>query len=200
LTSVEGWLPAPAQPVLGADEAAVWRVSRGMPHPIEAVAARYLGAPVHVTRPPTGKPELVGSDLAVSLAHSGEVVLVAIAQTREVGVDVEVLRPEAARWSLVDHALTEHERQRLDVLAAPTRAECFLRVWTRKEAILKAAGTGLGIDPRRLELNDLDVVAVPRQLGQADDWTLADVPLVDCAAAVAVRGRLSSLLLFDAES
>jgi 4'-phosphopantetheinyl transferase len=200
LTSVEGWFPAPAQPVLGADEAAVWQVSREMPHPIEAVGARYLGAPARVTRTPTGKPQLEGSDLAVSLAHSGAVVLVAIAAGGEVGVDVELLRPEAAAWALVEQALTKREQAGLDGIAAPARAESFLRTWTRKEAILKAAGTGLGIDPRRLELDDNDVVAVPRQLGQADDWTLADVPLVGYAAAVAVRGRLSSLLLFDAKS
>jgi 4'-phosphopantetheinyl transferase len=200
LISIAGWAPAPAHPALGADEAAVWRVSPAMQHPIEKVAAQYLQAPVRVTRTPAGKPELEESDLGVSLAHSGEVVLVAIAQAREVGVDVEVLRSDAARWSLVSHALTERERQRLDVLDAPTRAESFLRVWTRKEAILKAAGTGLGIDPRRLELDDLDVVAVPRQLGQANDWTLADVPLAGYAATIALKGRLSSLLLFDAES
>jgi 4'-phosphopantetheinyl transferase len=192
-----GWVPAPASPALGADEAAVWRVPQGMPHPIEAVAARYLGAPVHVTRTPTGKPELEESDLTVSLAHSGEVVLVAVAIGGDVGVDVEFLRPEAAGWALVEQALTKRERRQLDALIASERAESFVRQWTRKEAILKAAGTGLSIDPRTVELDGLQVRAVPPELGRAPAWALNDVPLLGHAAAVARRGRVARLFLYD---
>ena len=79
----------------------------------------------------------------------------------------------------------------------PERAESFLWTWTRKEAILKAAGTGLGIDPRQVDLDGLDVVALPTELGPAGDWTLVDVPLPGYAAALARRGLLSGVLLYD---
>ena len=201
MTSVAGWVAPPEHPVLEPGEAAVWRLARGTAGPIESVAARYLGEParpVRVVRTPSGKPELEGADLAVSLAHSGEVVLVAVASAEDVGVDVEALRPDAARWALVRQALTEREQRRLGSLAQPDRAESFLRVWTRKEAILKAAGTGLAVDPRRLELDELEVLSAPRELGGPGDWTLADVPTAGHAAALALRGRLSGLTLYDA--
>jgi 4'-phosphopantetheinyl transferase len=200
LTSIVGWVAPPEQPALGAGEAAVWRVPSATEHPIESIAALYLGcapASVRVTRGEAGKPELEGSELAVSLTHSGDAVLVAVALGGEVGVDAELLRPDAAGWRLVDHALTASERARLDAVPAPDRAESFLRIWTRKEAILKAAGTGLGIDPRRVDLDGLDVVALPAELGPAGDWTLVDVPLPDYAAALARRGALDGVFLYD---
>jgi 4'-phosphopantetheinyl transferase len=203
LTTVSGWHAPPEHPVLGTGDAAVWLLSREAATPIESVAARYLDLSprsVRVVRSPTGKPELDGSDLTVGLAHSGEAVLVAIASSGDVGVDVEALRSDAAGWALVDHALTEGERAPLEALAPPDRAEAFLRTWTRKEAILKAAGVGLGLDPRRVELDGLAVVAAPPELGRGSDWTLADIPLAGHAAALALRGRLNGLNLYDAQS
>jgi phosphopantetheinyl transferase len=198
LTSIGAWLAPPEHPALGDGEVAVWRLPLGAEHPIESVAAQYLGctpASVRVTR--AGKPELEGSELTVSLTHSGDAVLVAIAAGGEVGVDAELLRPDAAGWTLVDHALTESERARLDAVPVPDRAESFLRTWTRKEAILKAAGTGLGLDPRQVELDGLGVVAVPTALGPAEDWTLVDVPLAGYAATLALRGPLDAVVLYD---
>jgi phosphopantetheine--protein transferase-like protein len=157
------------QPALGADEVAVWRLPPKTPRPIEAAAAPYLGVSpesVRVARGPTGKPELEGSNLAVSLVHSGAAVLVAIASAGDVGVDVEVLGRDITDWELVEQALTKGERDRLQALPDGERTESFLRSWTRKEAILKAAGTGLGIDPRLAELDELEIVAVPAELGK----------------------------------
>jgi 4'-phosphopantetheinyl transferase len=200
LTSNVGWVAPPEQPALGADEVAVWWVPPATEHPIESVAALYLRCTpesVRVTRAEAGRPGLAGSELAVSLTHSGDVVLVAVAAAREVGVDAELLRPDALGWTLLDHALTPSERARLDAVPVPERAESFLRTWTRKEAILKAAGTGLGIDPRRIDLDGLDVVCLPAELGPAGDWTLVDVPLPGYAAALACRGPLSGVFLYD---
>jgi 4'-phosphopantetheinyl transferase len=195
-----GWLAPPEHPALGDGEVAVWRLPPGAEHPIESVAAQYLGRSpesVRLARAEAGKPELEGSKLAVSLTHSGDVVLVAIAAGGEVGVDAEPLRPDAAGWTLVDHALTESERAQLEAVSASDRAESFLRTWTRKEAILKAAGTGLGLDPRQVELYGLGVVAVPAELGPAEDWTLVDVPLAGYAATLARRGPIDAVVMYD---
>jgi len=200
LTSTAGWLASPERPTLGDGEAAVWRLPSGAERPIESVAARYLGcdpASVRVARAGAGKPELEGSELAVSLTHSGDIVLVALAAGGEVGVDAELIRPDAAGWRLVDHALTRSERARLDTAPETDRAEYFLRAWTRKEAILKAAGTGLGIDPREVELDGLEVTALPAELGPAGDWTLVDVPLSGYVATLARRGGLEGVFLYD---
>jgi 4'-phosphopantetheinyl transferase len=201
LSSTAVWLPPPEHPALGDGEAAVWWLQQGTEYAIESIAARYLGgdpSSVRVVRAEAGKPELEESELAVSLTHKGDVVLVALAAAGDVGVDAEQLRFDAAGWTLVDQALTASERARLDAVPAPDRAGTFLRAWTRKEAILKAAGTGLGIDPRQVELDGLDVVALPEELGPAGGWTLVDVPLPGYAAALACRGALDGVFLYDA--
>jgi 4'-phosphopantetheinyl transferase len=199
VTAAEDWPPPPPRPELGEDEVAVWRLGSAEPRPIETVLARYLAVePGSLTlgRTPAGKPELVGAAFRVSLAHTGGVALVAVTEGRDVGVDVEPVRPDSDRWSLVDHALTPDERRQLEGVPPARRAQAFLSIWTRKEALLKAAGVGLALDPVLVELDGASVRAVPRELGSARDWTVVDVPLSGHLAAVAVRGRVSRLSLY----
>jgi 4'-phosphopantetheinyl transferase len=187
-------------PALEPCDAAVWRVHADTIRPIEAVLARYLGlrpSSVVLRRSRAGKPELQGSVFRVSLAHSGEVALVAVTSRREVGVDVEVLRTDTEGWSLRSHVLTPGERARLEAVPVSGRSEAFLSMWTRKEALLKAIGVGLALDPQLIELEGQKIVAAPPELGQARDWTLVDLPLPGYAAALALRGPLASLLLYD---
>jgi 4'-phosphopantetheinyl transferase len=186
---------------LGEREVALWRVGSGDRRPIEGVLARYLAVePQSVTlgRSALGKPQLPGAAFEVSLAHSGDVALVAVARDREVGVDVERIRPGADRWSLVNHALTPRERLQLEQVPRASRSKAFLSMWARKEALLKAAGVGLGVDPALVELDLTSVRAVPLELGSAQDWTVVDVQLEGHVAAVAARGSVSELRLYDA--
>jgi 4'-phosphopantetheinyl transferase len=154
------------------------------------VLARYLGfAPSSLVleRTPLGKPRLRGSSLRFSLSHSGHVALVALARGHDVGVDVERIRPDVDRWAMVGHVLTARERRQLEGVTPAQRAHAFLSMWTRKEALLKAAGVGLGIDPALVELDRASLRAVPPALGSAQDWTVVDIPLEGHVAAVAVR-------------
>ena len=165
--------------------------------------ARYLGvapAEVVVTRGPTGKPALEHSRVSVSLSHGGEVALVAVALDAQIGVDVEPFRKDVETWSLVSQALTPAEQTRLQELPGALRGEAFLAIWVRKEALLKAVGVGLGVDPRQIELDGSTVVAVPPGLGRAGDWTLVDVPVPGHASALVLRGPLSRLLLYDEDA
>ena len=201
MAAVDDWVSPPARPSLGEGEVSVWRLASGDPRPIERVLAPHLAVePGSLTlgRTRLGKPELVGSPFQASLSHSGDATLVAVAEGRDVGVDVERLRPGAERWTLVDHVLTESERGRLESVPPDRRTDAFLATWTRKEALLKAAGVGLVVDPSLVELDGNTVVALPPELGSTRDWTLADVPLPGHVAAVAVRGDLSMLRLYDA--
>lgn len=201
MAAVDEWVSAPTRPSPGAGEVSVWWLASGDPRPIETVLARHLAVqPGSLTleRTPLGKPELAGSPVRVSLAHSGEVALVAVAAGRDVGVDVERIREGAERWSLVDHALTERERRQLESVPPDRRADALLAMWARKEALLKAAGVGLGVDPSLVELDGDSVVALPSELGSVRDWTLVSISLPGHVAAVAVRGVLSTLRLYDA--
>ena len=92
---------------------------------------------------PTGKPEAEGVHFNVT--HSGEVVLLAVSDERPVGVDVERRREVARVQALIDRWLTPDERTELDAIRRRglDDSDAFLRVWSLKEARLKALGVGI---------------------------------------------------------
>jgi 4'-phosphopantetheinyl transferase len=199
------WADPPPRPRLDDGDAAVWLLPATLERPLETVLARYLGAEpetVALVRTAAGKPELPGSPLRASLAHSGEVALVAVALGREVGVDVERPREGVERWSLAGHVLTPGEQERLQHLPAGRRGDAFLSLWTRKEAVLKAAGTGLATDPRRVEVGPDGAVSVPPELDRRGGWTVVEItlPRPGYSAALAVAGPLTRLIPVDGAS
>jgi 4'-phosphopantetheinyl transferase len=95
----------------------------------------------------SGKPALEsqpnGSDLHFNLAHAGGHALYAFTRAAEVGVDLENLRPVEEMQDIADRFFAAPESAALRELPNERRAEIFFRVWTRKEAVIKAVGEGL---------------------------------------------------------
>ncbi len=129
---------------------------------------------------PNGRPVLADPGAAVqfSLARSAGLVLVGLAGT-PVGVDIEAI-PEAGVSEEVASLLHLREREELESVGPDGQAESFARLWVRKEAYLKARGTGLahglaseyvGLDPN---------AALPA------GWLLFDVSVLPGYAAAAV--------------
>jgi 4'-phosphopantetheinyl transferase len=96
------------------------------------------------TRNAFGKPEMAGV-AHFNLSHSGGIVLIAMHATRPIGIDVEAL-PGPADWpDLAKDHLAEAERTAIFACSEADRPTAFLRAWTRKEAVAKAAGLGLSL-------------------------------------------------------
>ncbi|HJR70403.1 MAG TPA: 4'-phosphopantetheinyl transferase superfamily protein, partial [Gammaproteobacteria bacterium] len=87
---------------------------------------------------PDGKPECVGGP-AISLSHSGELAICAVAEHGAVGVDVETRRPRADLGVIAERYFTPAEAR---WIAADPDAR-FRMLWVLKEAYLKALGSGL---------------------------------------------------------
>ena len=98
-----------------------------------------------------GKPYLVragggGAAPHFSVAHAGDRVVVAVTRAGPVGVDVEVV--DAVRFAGFDGvALAGSECGVLARLAPERHAAARATWWVRKEAVLKATGLGLAVDP-----------------------------------------------------
>ncbi|GGT19432.1 4'-phosphopantetheinyl transferase family protein [Streptomyces purpureus] len=128
-----------------------------------------------------GKPvvETAGPALDFSLSHAGGLAVVAVSD-RAVGVDVE---DTTAGAQPLAPALTERERETCLSYAD------FARLWTRKEAVLKAVGKGLAIHPGRIEVLGATLRALPEELGRPEDYALCDLPLpAPYVGSLAVRG------------
>ena len=113
---------------------------------VRIVLGEHVGADprdVRVTLTETGKPVAEGVHFNVS--HSGDLILVAVSDERPVGVDVERRRPVPKVDALVNRWLTADERSDLDRIrkSGAEESDAFLRVWSLKEARLKALGVGI---------------------------------------------------------
>jgi 4'-phosphopantetheinyl transferase len=106
-----------------------------------------------------GKPSLtpeLSPDLKFNLSHSDNVMLCAIAADRDVGVDVECVRPDVAgepgieRWFHPDEVSALHS-----AAAAGAHEVAFFSLWTRKEAFVKAMGRRLDDGLGRSTLTEL---------------------------------------------
>ena len=95
---------------------------------------------------PHGKPELVDGGAAAphfNLAHSGDLILLALHPDRPVGVDVERQRPDLDWRPIARRLFPPAELAALEAVPSASQADAFLRHWCRLEARLKASGDGL---------------------------------------------------------
>ena len=118
----------------------------------------------------SGKPRLSGlAGPCFNLSHAGELAVVAVAD-REVGVDIEPTDVGAGLLHAVPLACTPSEVAALDRLLPRLRVEAFLRLWTAKEAYLKARGVGLTVAPDAVEIDKLPGPWSVRALQPADGY------------------------------
>lgn len=144
-----------------------------------------------------GKPalDLERTALRFNLSHSGNLALVALARTREIGVDVERIRLDRDLERIATRFFSKVEVATLLAIPPAERAAAFYRCWTRKEAYIKAIGDGLAIPldsfdvafapgaPATLLASRLDPVQVQR-------WSMASLePGPGYAGALVVEGE-----------
>ncbi len=113
---------------------------------LRTVLAGYLGTgpgQVRFAYGPSGKPRLAGPDggPAFSLSHAGRWALIAVGGAEPLGVDLESTAQRVDVAGLAGRFLPELD---VDAIAPDQRNLAFFTAWTRYEAMLKAAGSGLG--------------------------------------------------------
>jgi 4'-phosphopantetheinyl transferase len=159
---------------------------------------------LEIARGAHGKPYApADAGLDFNLSHAGHHVLLAFARGQELGVDLE---RDERRLSLLEIArrfFAADEADALERLPADARLPCFLQLWTRKEAVLKALGQGLNFGLDRLAFAvgaDGEVGALQRiaaEAGPAAQWRLCGLrPAPGLVGALAWRGAARSLQSF----
>lgn len=99
-----------------------------------------------------GKPRLWGGELPYfNMSHSGDWALIGFCDDAPIGVDIEIPRDMSDLEALAQRNFSQAEFQALLEIDPDHRQEAFLRCWTRKEACLKALGSGLSIEPAVFE-------------------------------------------------
>ena len=144
-----------------------------------------------------GKPHLVprGPSLppiGFNLSHSGDRFIVALALGLDPGVDVELIRPRRSLDRLARHCFSPAEQRA--VAGDPDPVHAFYRVWSRKEAVIKADGRGVSIGLDRFDVSVgepaalLDARWTGAAPGEATHWSLRSLDTgPGYAAALALR-------------
>lgn len=180
---------------------------------LRVILGSYLGiAPNRVqfdpATSPHGKPRLKqptarGQAVFFNISHSHELALYAVACGRDVGVDVEYVRPNLAEGRIAERFFAPGEVASLRGLPAHEQPLAFFNCWTRKEAFVKARGEGLSLPLDRFEVSLapgqppalLRVVDAP---DEAARWSLhAFAPAAGYVAALVVEGRGWRLSAYD---
>jgi 4'-phosphopantetheinyl transferase len=183
-------------PELRSGEVQVWTVAlpgrdRGLARlALRTILGRYLDLPagaVPIETEPAGKPYLPGAELQFSLSHSRDLALIAVSAQVRVGVDLEHERDFRSADRLARRICSEREYAALQAASDDGRlAHELLRLWVRKEAVVKGIGEGLGRPLREVDVLD-DAVS--------GGWLCLDLPEPAAAFKAAVAAQADRVKL-----
>ena len=122
-----------------------------------------------------GKPYLQNS-LQFNLSHSEDLVALGLVDQREIGVDVEFVRPMPNLEDIAASVYTPGELASLLQAPGADRERLFFRYRTRKESYIKAIGKGLSIP-----LNTFDT-----RFPRIENWWIQDLASVPAGYSGAV--------------
>lgn len=160
------------------------------------------GKPALATTP-DGQP----APLCFNLSHSGDVALVGVILERpelQLGVDVEEARPGREFASIAESFFAPDEVAVFRRIPAHEQPAAFYRAWTRKEAYLKAIGTGLSFSSTAFSISygrdeQPQLLRTERSGDHARRWRMIDVPCpIGYAAAACWNGESLELRRFVA--
>jgi len=174
-------------------------VARGL---LRLLLGRYLQiAPTEVAfvYGDHGKPDLVPAQaqagIRFNISHSHGVALLAFAREREVGVDVEQVRPLDDGEQIAERFFSRNEVAVFTAVPAPQKPQAFFNCWTRKEAFIKVIGEGLScpLDSFDVTLKPGDPAKLLQVKGSreaAARWRLENLePAAGYAGAIIAEGR-----------
>jgi len=179
--------------------------TRGM---LRLLLGHYAGcapADVRFETGPMGKLHLPPpfQRIRFNVSHSHEWALIALALDRDVGVDVEHHRPlHHDLFAIATRFFAPAEVEALRALEPAQQQPAFYRIWSRKEAFIKATGQGVsaGLDTFSVS-SDTGPAVTLRVFGRPDEearWTMRSLDMgPDYGAAVAVEGKDFELRLWE---
>jgi len=186
-------------------------VSHGV---LRHVLAIYSGIPASEQihgRGEKGKPCLElppgAPTLEFNLTHSHDWALIAVTMTHPVGVDVEFIRSNIDAQAIANRFFSRREKQAVLQASPDQRRKLFFDIWVRKEAYLKALGTGLatGLSRFCVPLDVKTPVAFPPNHpaavtapGANGTWVLHTMNVArQYAAAVVTTSRVAEIRMLQ---
>jgi len=163
------------------DKRTQYIIAQGLTRRILGRATAVPAEAIEFTRGPKGKPYLgnasAEADIQFNMTHTSHMALIAVTRQREIGIDIERIRQNLAWEKLARRYFSAREQEAFCAQPPDTRLRAFFVCWTRKEAILKAIGTGLSGGLGSFDVS-VDPDSPPRLLGNRwngrfhGDWSM----------------------------
>jgi 4'-phosphopantetheinyl transferase len=172
---------------------------------LRAVLGQYLGrrpGEIILEQGEYGKPFVSKSinpkGITFNLSHSEDLCLIALAQSRALGIDIEKLRDIVDCMELAAKYFSEEEKQSLLALPTSERPLAFFCTWTRKEAYVKATGRGLDIPLDEFSVSTALEASPILHSQDACRWELRSLlPARDFVGALVAERPLEALSFWD---
>lgn len=153
-----------------------------------------------------GKPFLPGQSgeaaLRFNVSHSRALATFAIARGMEIGVDIEYINPQMEIEEIASQYFADTEVAALRALRPDLRIRTFFDIWTRKEAYIKAAGEGFGIDLQGFHVPIGQNGPIRPMRRGSEEWFVRGLAPGDnfSGALVVPGGPLAGMRCFDFET
>ncbi len=99
-----------------------------------------------------GKPFLTpAANLQFNISHTRGYAILALCKNEEIGIDIEYTQRDADIDGVSGKVFTRREQDMLMPLEDSEKRREFFRLWTAKEAFMKATGRGFSLDPSSIE-------------------------------------------------
>jgi 4'-phosphopantetheinyl transferase len=179
-----------------------WVVARGA---LRCILATYTSAKpsslvFQVER--YGKPYISwpANNIPFNFSHTGNLALLAISNTGQVGVNAEQLQSNIDIEKISRRFFATSEADEIMALTPEARPSAFFACWTRKEAFVKALGKGLNMPVDQFRVT-VRAEETPRLLSvnwcESSTWSFADLGEPNFAATVAVQGPAPAIRRFN---
>lgn len=169
---------------------------------LRKILSRYLNIEpnkLQFTYSDRGKPYLKNTPILFNISHSQDLALYAITETNLIGIDLEYIRPMNDAEGLAKRFFSPQEYKLMIQLPPEQQQETFFKIWTCKEAYLKATGDGLAGGLEKVEVcltpeKPIQFFSINGDIEEASHWYLHQfVPQPNYIAAVAVPGKVQNL-------
>lgn len=164
---------------------------------LRSLLGQYLGvhpAQLQFNYSNKGKPTLSTAHstqlIQFNISHSHQKALYGITLNRRVGIDLEYIRPVEV-LSLAQRFFSQQELTQLITAAPQQQQQIFFKLWTGKEAYLKATGEGLsGLDNVEILLENGQVFSLNCHHKLSSNWSIIPLDINEqYIASVAVEGE-----------
>ena len=136
-------------------------------------------------------------ELKFNVSHSGEMIVLAFIQQFELGVDVEYIKTDFEVMDIADNFFALDEIEKLKEVEKELQFEAFYRCWTRKEAFIKAKGSGLSFPLADFSVSigeKAKLLATRWDADEKNEWSLSSfMPKNGYVGALAVHGPVKTI-------